>query len=141
MRFVLTVVPALLLTSCASIIEGSTQEITVNSSPPGANCAFMRDGQHVAEISKSPGSAVVKKTGADITVDCTKPGYQEATAIDHSDVAAATFGNIILGGLVGIIIDAVDGSIHKYDPVVSVTLPPAPAQPATATEKPETPAG
>ena len=125
------------LSGCASIIEGSTQEITVNTSPSDANCAIMRNGQHIAEVSHSPGSAVIKKTGADLTIQCTKPGYQEASVVNDSDVAAATFGNLILGGLIGVIIDAADGSIHKYDDAVSVTL--APLRPPASAKSPATP--
>jgi hypothetical protein len=106
------------------------QEVTVNTVPSDANCTFIRNGQRIAEVSRSPGSAVIKKTGADLMIDCTKPGYQDASVVDRSDVAAATFGNLILGGLIGVIIDAVDGSIHKYDAAVAVTL--VPKLPASA---------
>jgi hypothetical protein len=140
MRPLLLIVPLVALSGCASIIEGSTQEITVNTTPAGAKCAMMRNGQHIAEVASSPGSAVIKKTGADVTISCTKPGYQEASVVDNSDVAAATFGNIIAGGLVGVVIDAADGSIHKYDPAVSVTLEPlVPPAAATAPAQPDDP--
>ena len=34
----------------------------------------------------------------------------------ESDVAAMTFGNIILGGGIGVVIDAASGASNKYSP-------------------------
>ena len=100
----------------------------------------MREGSVIARVEQTPGGATIKKTKHDITLTCTKQGYQEATYLNHSGAAGATFGNIILGGGIGWAIDSASGADNKYDGVVNVTLvpvgaegaaPPPPSKPAT----------
>ena len=113
------------LSGCASVVEGTSQEILVNTNPVGANCDFVREGNVIAKVANTPGGVTIKKTKHDITLKCTKEGYQEATYLNHSGAAGATFGNIILGGGIGWAIDSASGSDNKYDGVVNITLVPA----------------
>ena len=71
-----------------------------------------------------PGAETVKKTKHDIMIECALDGYQKAVFHNKSDVAEATFGNIILGGVVGWGIDSVSGSDNKYTSPVNITLVP-----------------
>jgi hypothetical protein len=112
------------LMGCSSIIEGTSQEILVNTNPAGANCVFEREGNVIARVSETPGGATIKKTKYDITVRCSKAGYQEATYLNHSGAAGATFGNIVAGGGIGWAIDSASGADNKYDGVVNLTLSP-----------------
>lgn len=124
----LSVLPLLTLVTlgaCSSIVDGTSQEIVVNTNPPGANCSLEREGVSIARIDPTPGAATVKKTKYDITVRCTKKGYQEATFLNNSGVAGATFGNIIAGGGIGWAIDSASGADNKYDSPVNITLNPA----------------
>jgi len=112
------------LSACSSIIEGTSQEIMVNTNPPGADCSLQRQGNSIAHIEPTPGAATIKKTKYDITVVCNKDGYQEATYLNHSGTAGATFGNIILGGGIGWAIDSAAGADNKYESPVNITLVP-----------------
>jgi hypothetical protein len=116
---------ALSLGACSSVIEGTTQQITVNTNPPGADCALKRQDQVIARVNPTPGAATIKKTKYDITVVCDKDGYQEATFLNHSGAAGATFGNIILGGGIGWAVDSASGADNKYDSPVNLTMVPA----------------
>lgn len=127
------------LSGCASVVEGTSQEILVNTNPVGANCDFIREGNVIAKVANTPGGVTIKKTKHDITLKCNKEGYQEATYLNHSGAAGATFGNIILGGGIGWAIDSASGSDNKYDGVVNVTLVPAgAAAPPPPAAKPAT---
>jgi hypothetical protein len=121
---------------CASIIEGTSQTITLNTNPPGANCALVREGIVIGRVAPTPGSVVIEKTKHDITITCTKEGYQEATYLNHSGAAGATFGNIILGGGIGWAIDSASGADNKYDSPVNMTMVPEPASVAATTQAP-----
>jgi hypothetical protein len=112
------------LSACSSIVEGTSQELTVNTTPPGANCSLERQGETIAHIDSTPGKATIKKTKYDLTVRCTKDGYQEATYLNHSGVAGATVGNILLGGGIGWAVDSAVGADNKYDTPVNMTLVP-----------------
>lgn len=111
-----------LLSGCASIIDGRSQEITLNTNPPGASCAMERNGTPLGTISPTPGTAYVEKTKYDIHIKCNKDGYEEATYINKSGAAGSTFGNIVAGGLIGWGIDSATGADNKYDSPVNLTL-------------------
>ncbi len=117
-------VVSLLVSGCSSIIEGTTQEVFINTNPAGAACDFLREGQRIGRVDPTPGAATVKKTKHDILIECVLAGYQKATYHNKSDVAGATFGNIVLGGGIGWAIDSAAGADNKYTSPVNVTLVP-----------------
>lgn len=118
-------VTAVGISACSSIIEGTTQEILVNTNPPGADCAFEREGLTIARVNPTPGIALVEKTKHDITVNCAKAGFDNSTFFNKSGVAGATFGNIILGGGIGWAIDSASGADNKYTTPINITLNPS----------------
>lgn len=125
MRFLSVLTFLVLLSACSSVIEGTSQEIVVNTVPEGADCAFEREGQVIGRINQTPGGLTIEKTKHDLNIVCTKDGYQEATYFNKSDVAGATVGNIILGGGIGWIIDSANGADNKYTTPVNITMVPA----------------
>ena len=129
---------ALLCGGCSTIIEGTTQEVYINTNPAGAACKFMREGRQIATITPTPGAAVVQKTKYDITVLCDREGFEQATYLNHSGAAGATFGNIVLGGGIGWAIDSASGSDNKYDSPVNLTMVPKAAMmpPPTPQQRP-----
>lgn len=121
-RMVAGVVALIGLSACSSIIEGTSQQISVVTNPPGASCRFDRNGETIGVVNPTPGGLVVKKSKHDIDVVCTKDGYEEARYHNKSGVEDATFGNIVLGGGIGWAIDSASGADNKYDPTVNLTL-------------------
>jgi len=112
------------LTGCSSIIEGTSQQLTVNTTPAGAHCDLKRNNEIIGSIANTPSGVMIKKTKYDINVICNKAGYQEATYFNKSDVAGATVGNVILGGGIGWAIDSASGADNKYTEVMNITLVP-----------------
>ncbi len=137
---VLVIAALLPCAGCSSVIEGTSQQIEVVSNPAGASCTLMREGQPIGTISQTPGSVLIKKTKHDITVLCDKTGFMQATYLDHSGAAGATFGNIILGGGIGWAVDSASGADNKYDSPINITLVPvtagAQAEPAASAKPP-----
>jgi len=129
------------LAGCSSVIEGTSQEILVNTNPPGADCQFLREGNVIASVAATPGGVTIKKTKHDITLKCHKQGYQEATYLNHSGAASATFGNIVLGGGIGWAIDSASGADNKYDGVVNMSLVPASTETVALSSVPATVTG
>ena len=108
---------------CASIIEGTSQTLTINTNPQSADCTLWREGLAIGQV-RTPGGVVVEKTKHDIELKCTKQGYQEATATLPSEIEGATFGNIILGGFIGWGIDSASGADNHYPDATTITLVP-----------------
>ncbi len=132
---------AVILGGCSSIIEGTSQQLVVNTNPPGADCTLLRQDVAIARINPTPGAANIEKTKNDITVSCEKEGFEKATYLNHSGVAGATLGNIILGGGIGWAVDSASGADNKYDSPVNVTLVPTVAQGAAGTTAAAQPSG
>ena len=74
--------------------------------------------------SPTPGVIHVGKTSGAISVQCRCEGYQETVGSVGSEFQAATFGNIILGGIIGVVVDAASGAMSKYPESVTFTLLP-----------------
>jgi hypothetical protein len=109
---------------CATITQGSTDTVTVDTRPPGATCELKRDGQVVAYVNPTPGSIQVSKSKDNIAVRCEKDGYQPAVGNIGSEFQAMTFGNVLFGGLIGVAVDAASGAMNEYQPLVTITLVP-----------------
>ncbi|HWA91869.1 MAG TPA: hypothetical protein VG889_17655 [Rhizomicrobium sp.] len=128
------------LAGCGTITQGTSQDIAISSTPPGAHCELTKqNGIHVATLDRTPGKVHVQKTKHDLTLTCDLQGYQTATANLKSGYGIGTFGNIILGGGIGWAIDSASGADNKYPESAAVTFvpegqaaPAAPAAPAAA---------
>jgi hypothetical protein len=131
---------AIALSGCATVFEGTSQEITIVTNPPGANCTFDRQGLQVGVIASTPGTANIRKSKYDITIHCTKPGYQEGQYLNHSGTTATIAANVaadlILTAGLSSIVDSADGADNKYDSAVNITLLPLTDNSATAVSPP-----
>ncbi len=74
----------------------------------------------------------------DLSVTCAKDGYQTATVAHPPSFGAATFGNIVAGGVIGVVVDAASGANYTYpdDICVDLAANPAPALPPVALQAP-----
>ena len=113
-----------LLAGCATIVEGTDQSITVSSNPSAATCELRREGGQIGVVNPTPGTVWVEKSQNDIAVRCSKEGYRDGTGVLISSFEGWTAGNIILGGVVGLAVDAGSGAMNSYPSSILVTLPP-----------------
>lgn len=131
-RRILILLAILPLASCVSVFEGTSQDISVNTTPAEASCVFEREGQSIGSLAKTPGTLTVRKSKYDITIRCDKPGYQQATYINNSGTSAAIAANIVVDILltagISSIVDSANGADNKYEPVVNIMMVPLPAQ-------------
>lgn len=122
------------LSACASITEGTSQDISVVTNPAGASCVFERQGMNIGTIASTPATLNIPKRKYDVTIKCNKPGYQEASYLNHSGVTAVIAANVatdlLLTAGLSSIIDSSTGADNKYDSAVNITL--IPLQPTTA---------
>lgn len=114
----------LLLGGCATVVSGTTQSIGVNTDPEGADCKFTRKGTLVGRVNPTPGTIQIGKDYENVSVSCRKEGFEETTGVIGSEFQAMTFGNILLGGVIGVVVDAASGAMMKYPESVTFTLIP-----------------
>jgi hypothetical protein len=116
----------LALTGCASVTGSSTQNISIQTRAP--------DGKEVKEaqcdlINKrgtyfvtTPGTIMISRSNDDLTVTCRKEGFENGRAGVVSNTKGSMFGNILLGGGIGAIIDHNTGSAYEYPTFVQVMM-------------------
>ncbi len=128
MKSVYVLIPALLVGGCATIFEGTDQTITINTTPPGASCDITRKGEQIGKVSPTPGSIRVEKSKEDLSILCTKDRYVLANTAQSPKFVGTTFGNIVAGGLVGVLVDAATGANFTYPDKIEVVLAPVEVQ-------------
>lgn len=122
---VLALMASALLGGCATLTTSSSQTVTLTTEPPGAACTFKREGEVIGIVNPTPGSLSVKKSHADIDVSCVKDGFLDAVGRVGSKFQAMTFGNILFGGIIGIVVDAASGATAQYEANVAIRMTPA----------------
>jgi hypothetical protein len=112
------------LPACATITTGSNHTLSVMTEPAGAACNVVRDGKTVGVVNPTPGSVQLSKSIKDISVNCTRPGYGVGVSTAAGDLQPMTLGNILLGGVIGVAVDAASGALASYPDSIMVKLPP-----------------
>jgi len=116
--------PLLFFSSCATITRGVHDKLTVTSDPSGANVVLS-----TGERGVTPTKFVKERKTDPFTVTVSKPGYVPETVKVESKFGGtgggAMAGNLLLGGAIGIGVDAGTGAYKSlYPNPVSVHLVP-----------------
>ncbi len=53
---------------------GTSQEVAINTEPPGADCTVSRHGQVIGHVNPTPGN-IIEKLKYDLNISCVKPHY------------------------------------------------------------------
>jgi hypothetical protein len=125
---VVLILPALLLTGCASIVGRDLFTVTINSNPDGANILILDEkgkkvfaGTTPATVALTAGEAYFHAKSYNITFS--KPGYAQQYAVVKANLSGWYFGNILFGGLIGIlIVDPITGKMWKLPTDVTANL-------------------
>ena len=99
-----------LTNSCATIISGTTQEVSFNSEPQDVEVTV---GGKV--IGKTPLTIQLDKK-SDQSVEFNLEGYKRQTRSLTTTMDGWFWGNILLGGLIGSTTDGISGSVNEYSP-------------------------
>jgi hypothetical protein len=143
MRLVGIVALVAALGGCASVTRGTTENISITSTPAGADATI--SGLDVPTACITP-CAIVAKRSADISITFAKPGFETEVVTLTKEVpatgAAGFAGNVLAGGLIGMGVDAATGAAqdHKPNPVIVTMKPIGPAAPPHRARPPRKPA-
>lgn len=120
------VAAATLATGCATVTGSTTQTVAL--------LAKNQNGEDVTEAKcelnndkgrwylTTPGSVMVQRSNEDMKIVCDKTGHETARKNVVSEVKGSMYGNIILGGGVGAIIDHANGSAYEYPAVIQLDM-------------------
>ena len=98
------------MSGCASIVSGTTQQVTIKSMPEGAAVTIAGRA-----YGNTPVTATLdKKTDQVVTLE--KEGYKTETFPLKTTLDGWFWGNIVLGGVIGSTTDGISGAVNEYSP-------------------------
>lgn len=131
MKTVLITVSFLLLAGCAFIISKDSQDISVNSDPVGAKVTVATTGGVVVFEGTTPASVKLKRKNK-YTVTVNMEGYLEKTIQIDQSINPMVIGNLLCGGIPGLVVDGITGAMWNLEPEqIVITL-----QTASINDKP-----
>mgnify|MGYP001222815129 FL=1 len=101
---------SLTLLACATIMQGTRQEVSIASTPTGATLTIDN-----GEVANTPYAAKLKRKDKH-TIKIELAGYQPYELAMSRGTSGWVWGNIVFGGLPGLIIDAISGGMYKLRP-------------------------
>ena len=101
---------AIWVTGCATIMHGTSQDVSITSTPSGASVKVdaMSYGKTPVVVNLSRGNAHVVK------IDLA--GYEPFEMAIKKNLSGWVWGNIIFGGLIGLAVDAISGGMYNLTP-------------------------
>jgi hypothetical protein len=99
-----------LVAACATIMHGTSQQVGINSQPVGATVVV--DSQTVGVTPVA--AKLARKRIHRVTV--TMPGYEPFAMVTTRKTSGWVWGNIVFGGLIGLIVDASSGGLYDVRP-------------------------
>ena len=115
----------LLVTGCASIMEGGDQIVNVQTTGceeyGTVQCTVVNDDG--SSVLTAPASVSVEKDKDALTVSCeSNDGKAKGVQIVESSYEAMNAGNLLLGGVIGVGVDAATGAMWKYPSSIIVPM-------------------
>ena len=119
---------SLLSTGCSTIVSKSDYPVSISSSPEGANFTITNKNGIKVHSGMTPSTVVLKASsgyfsGESYTLTFDKYGYPTKIYTINSSVDGWYFGNILFGGILGmLIIDPATGAMFTLPEKISVSL-------------------
>lgn len=104
------IVVSVTLVACATIINGTTQNVGISSQPGGAQVTVNGN-----DLGQTPLIAELKRKNEHF-VTVALDGYEPYEITITKSASGWVFGNIIFGGLIGLAVDAITGGLYKLSP-------------------------
>lgn len=121
-----TMTGALHVGACATITKGTTQAVSLNTpGAPGAQCTLTSNAIGSKTLI-TPATIVLDKSQENVAVTCKKECFQDGAGIIASSTETMAAGNILVGGVVGLGVDAVSGAMNKYNAENQIAMVPIP---------------
>lgn len=108
-------ITVLIFTSCATIFKGSSQDISIKSTPDKANIVIKTMGGVEVYTGVTPTTTSLSKK-REYLVTIKLDGYKESTVQITQSLQGWFWGNLLCGGVIGMIIDYTSGSMWDLEP-------------------------
>ncbi|MEK4034581.1 hypothetical protein WOC76_10920 [Methylocystis sp. IM3] len=122
------------MAGCATMTRGTTQTVAINTpGAPGAVCTLISPSIGTQTVT-TPGVVTLAKGSSAVSIRCSKECYSDGTGVLASNMDGMTAGNVVVGGVIGLGVDAATGAMNQYAPQADIVMTPdgsctAPAAP------------
>lgn len=107
------------VTGCARAIDGSTQDITIETpGADGSNCYI--ENQEFRYRTFAPQTIKITRSFYPLNVRCLAPGNREKTVVVQPEIQSSTYWNALNGFIPGMMMDYNSRAFYKFPPVVVV---------------------
>ncbi len=114
------------LSGCASVTGTTGQSISVETRQKNGNVLSGASCELTNSKGKwflnTPGTATIRRSNDDMIVICNKDGHAPGTAAVVSETKGMMFGNILLGGGIGAIVDHNTGAAYEYPTLIQIMM-------------------
>lgn len=117
---------SLLIVGCASVTGSPNQNVSIQTREvsgkevKGASCELTNNkGKWFLT---TPGSVGIHRSNDDLQVTCTRDDFEPGRLAVVSDTKGSMWGNIILGGGIGAIVDHNNGTAYEYPSFIQVVM-------------------
>ena len=118
MRRLLSALTLLALAGCATILGGgSSQAVSLQSSTPGAQFTVKSSSGIQMAAGQAPQTIRLPRKNED-QIEFTAPGFQPQSIALTKGTNGWVWGNLIVGWIVGFVVDFASGSAYKLEPAV-----------------------
>jgi len=95
---------------CATIMQGTKQQVAISSTPTGASVRV-----DTTSFGTTPVTVELRRKDKHI-IKITMDGYQPFELSTSRSTSGWVWGNIVFGGLIGLVVDASTGGMYKIKP-------------------------
>jgi hypothetical protein len=115
---------AAFVAACATITRGTTQTVTLDTpGVVGAKCTLTSSAVGTKAV-VTPATVTLEKGQDAVAVHCSKECYQDGKGTIASNIEGMTAGNLVVGGVIGLGVDAATGAMNKYNPDTQIVMVP-----------------
>ena len=114
-----------LLPGCATIVGGLTQRVSVETKAQGAQVegaeCTLANSKGTWPVT-TPGSVAIRRAYGDLSVTCKHDKWPDGTATVKSLTKGLAYGNVIVGGGIGVGVDIATGSAYDYPTLLTIEM-------------------
>jgi hypothetical protein len=103
-------IAGMLASGCATIIHGTHQDVGISSAPTGAEVWVDN-----IKMGETPVVTKLRRKDAHV-VKLVLPGYEPYETTITRSVSGWLWGNIVIGGFIGLGVDAISGGMYRLSP-------------------------
>ena len=116
----------LILVSCSTLTKNSQTPLTIitvcagSSKPYPAKCIISNPYIHKEVI--TPAVIAIERSSHDLNISCSIDNKVFGEAVISSSTDVDVTGNILIGGVIGVVTDFVSGNAYEYQPKIQLLL-------------------